>query len=388
MNYPLKDIKVIEFARILAGPWAGQLLSDLGSEVIKVESPSGDDTRYWGPPFVQGKEDFLDAAYFHSCNRGKKSVIADIKTEKGLNLIKNIAKDSDVFIENFKVGSLKKYDLDYESLSKSNPRLIYCSITGFGQTGPYAKKMGYDFIIQALSGIMDITGDPDGEPNKMGVAFVDIFTALYSVIAIQAALKVREETGKGQFIDMSLMDSMTSVLANQALNYFVSGESPTRLGNAHPNIVPYRTFPTSDGFLVIAVGNDSQFSRLCDALDISKISNLEEFKTNSSRVKNRKQLEEIISSKTIKHSRSSLQSILEKNMIPVGPVNKISEVFLDPQIRHRKLQIVTPHTGAKNGVSPGLKSPIVFSDSSLDYSKGVPRHGEHTEEIENRYRKK
>ena len=388
MNHPLKGIKVLEFARILAGPWAGQVLADLGAEVIKVESPEGDDTRSWGPPFVEGKDSDLDAAYFHSCNRGKKSVIADIKTKQGLKLVKNIAKDSDIIIENFKVGSLKKYNLDYDSLKKLNSRLIYCSITGFGQNGPYAQKPGYDFMIQALSGIMDLTGDPNGEPQKMGVAFVDIFTGLYSVIAIQAALKVREETGRGQFIDMSLMDSMTAVLANQALNYFVSGINPNRLGNAHPNIVPYQTFPTNDGFLVVAVGNNSQFERLCQALDISEIIASEQFKNNSNRVKNRKLLEEIISSKTIKYSRINLLSILEKHLVPVGSVNKISEAFDDPQIKYRKLKIETPHTGSKNGFSPGLRTPIIFSSSSLDYNRGVPRLGEHSKEIEKKYKKK
>ena len=381
MNWPLKGIKVLELARVLAGPWAGQLLSDLGAEVIKVESPEGDETRGWGPPFVEGKEGPLDSAYFHSCNRGKKSIVIDFKSKDQLDIIYQLVKNSDIIIENFKVDGLVKYKLDYQSLSKLNPKLIYCSITGFGQDGPYAKKPGYDFIIQALSGIMDLTGEKDKEPQKMGVAFSDIFTGLYSVIAIQSALTVREKTGKGQHIDMSLMDSMTAVLANQALNYFISGNAPTRLGNKHPNIVPYQTFPTKDGFLVIAVGNNQQFERLCKALEISDKSFLEEFNTNEKRVANRGKVVDIISEKTKSFSKKSLKSILENFLVPVGVVNKLNEVFSDPQVIKRKLKIETLHPEAKKGVTPGLRTPIIFSDSKLNLSKGVPRLGEHTKEI-------
>ena len=381
MSWPLKGIKVLELARVLAGPWAGQLLSDLGAEVIKVESPEGDETRGWGPPFVEGKEGPLDSAYFHSCNRGKKSIVIDFKSKEQLDIIYQLVKNSDIIIENFKVDGLVKYKLDYQSLSKLNPKLIYCSITGFGQDGPYAKKPGYDFIIQALSGIMDLTGEKDKEPQKMGVAFSDIFTGLYSVIAIQSALTVREKTGKGQHIDMSLMDSMTAVLANQALNYFISGNSPTRLGNKHPNIVPYQTFPTNDGFLVIAVGNNQQFERLCKALEINDKSFLEEFNTNEKRVANRGKVVDIISEKTKSFSKKSLKSILENFLVPVGVVNKLNEVFSDPQVIKRNLKIETLHSEAKKGVTPGLRTPIIFSDSKLNLSKGVPRLGEHTKEI-------
>jgi len=381
MSWPLKGIKVLELARVLAGPWAGQLLSDLGAEVIKVESPEGDETRGWGPPFVEGKEGPLDSAYFHSCNRGKKSIVIDFKSKEQLDIIYQLAKNSDIIIENFKVDGLVKYKLDYQSLSKLNPKLIYCSITGFGQDGPYAKKPGYDFIIQALSGIMDLTGEKDKEPQKMGVAFSDIFTGLYSVIAIQSALTVREKTGKGQHIDMSLMDSMTAVLANQALNYFISGNSPTRLGNKHPNIVPYQTFPTNDGFLVIAVGNNQQFERLCKALEINDKSFLEEFNTNEKRVANRGKVVDIISEKTKSFSKKSLKSILENFLVPVGVVNKLNEVFSDPQVIKRNLKIETLHPEAKKGVTPGLRTPIIFSDSKLNLSRGVPRLGEHTKEI-------
>ena len=381
MSWPLKGIKVLELARVLAGPWAGQLLSDLGAEVIKVESPEGDETRGWGPPFVEGKEGPLDSAYFHSCNRGKKSIVIDFKSKEQLDIIYQLVKNSDIIIENFKVDGLVKYKLDYQSLSKLNPKLIYCSITGFGQDGPYAKKPGYDFIIQALSGIMDLTGEKDKEPQKMGVAFSDIFTGLYSVIAIQSALTVREKTGKGQHIDMSLMDSMTAVLANQALNYFISGNSPTRLGNKHPNIVPYQTFPTNDGFLVIAVGNNQQFERLCKALEINDKSFLEEFNTNEKRVANRGKVVDIISEKTKSFSKKSLKSILENFLVPVGVVNKLNEVFSDPQVIKRNLKIETLHSEAKKGVTPGLRTPIIFSDSKLNLSRGVPRLGEHTKEI-------
>ena len=382
MTFPLKGIKVLELARVLAGPWAGQVLADLGAEVIKVESPEGDETRGWGPPFVEGIEgSSLDSAYFHSCNRGKKSIVIDFKSKEQLEIIYKLAKQTDIVIENFKVDGLKKYNLDYQSLSKLNSKIIYCSITGFGQDGPYAKKPGYDFIIQALSGIMDLTGEKDKEPQKMGVAFSDIFTGLYSVIAIQSALKVREETGKGQHLDMSLMDSMTAVLANQALNYFVSGHAPSRLGNKHPNIVPYQTFPTKDGFLVIAVGNNQQFERLCKALDIKQSSFLEKFNSNQKRVAQREKVVKVISDKTKSFSKQSLKSILEEHSVPVGVVNKLNEVFQDPQVIKRKLKIETPSPDAKKGFTPGLRTPILFSNSKLDLSKGVPRLGEHTKEI-------
>ena len=381
MSAPLKGIKVLELARVLAGPWAGQVLSDLGAEVIKVESPIGDETRKWGPPFVEGKDGPLDAAYFHSCNRGKRSIVLDFKNKDDLEAAQILAEQSDVIIENFKVNSLKKFRLDYESLSSKNHGLIYCSITGFGQTGPYSNKPGYDYIIQALSGIMDLTGEPENEPQKMGVAFADIFTGLYGVIAIQSALKVRDENGKGQNLDLSLMDSMTAVLANQASNYFISGTSPTRLGNRHPNIVPYQPFPTKDGYLIIAIGNNLQFLRLCEALNLKNLVDNPEYDTNEKRVKNREQIIEIISLKTKEFTRQSLQSLLDQFLVPVGRVNKVGDALKDPQVKHRNLEIKMPHPKAKVGNTSGLRTPINFSKSSLELSKGVPLLGEHTEEI-------
>ncbi|MBT5724796.1 MAG: CoA transferase, partial [Gammaproteobacteria bacterium] len=268
---PLSGIRVLELARILAGPWAGQTLADLGADVIKVESPTGDDTRQWGPPYIDRGNGQSEAAYFHACNRGKRSVVVDFTTPSGQQKIEELAKEADVVLENFKVGGLEKYGLDYDSLSRQNPRLIYCSITGFGQTGPYAHRPGYDFIIQGMSGLMDLTGDPAGEPQKVGVAFADVFTGLYAVIGIQAALLDRARTGKGQQLDIALLDCMVGVLANQGLNYLASGESPRRLGNVHPNVAPYEVLPTSDGWFILAVGNDAQFARLCTVLRLGAL---------------------------------------------------------------------------------------------------------------------
>ncbi len=260
---PLAGIRVIELARVLAGPWAGQMLADLGADVIKVERPgTGDETREWGPPFVATVEGAQpESAYFHCCNRGKRSIVVDFTTSRGQEILRRLAGTADVLIENYKVGALAKYGLDYASLAALNPRLVYCSITGFGQDGPYAARPGYDFMIQGLGGIMDLTGSPDGEPHKIGVAFADIFTGVYAVVGIQAALAVRERTGTGQHVDMALLDTQVGVLANQAMNYLISGRSPRRLGNAHPNIVPYQTFAVADGHIILAVGNDAQFQR-------------------------------------------------------------------------------------------------------------------------------
>lgn len=289
MTHPLSGLRVIELARILAGPWAGQVLADLGADVIKVESPEGDDTRRWGPPFIDSAGEEA-AAYFHACNRGKRSIVIDIKTPEGQEIIRRLAASADVLIENFKVGGLAKYGLDYESLKTVNPRLVYCSITGFGQTGPYKARAGYDFLMQGMAAIMDLTGEPDGEPQKIGVAFTDIFTGLYSVIAIQAALAHRETTGQGQHIDMALLDTSVGVLANQAMNYLATGISPRRLGNAHPNIAPYQTFPVTDGRIIVAVGNDTQFVRLCSVLGRDELAADPRYITNAARVANRETL--------------------------------------------------------------------------------------------------
>ena len=382
MKTPLEGLRVLELARILAGPWAGQLLADLGADVIKVESPRGDDTRGWGPPFVEAADgERLDAAYFHSCNRGKRSVALDFTTEEGRAAMRRLVARSDILIENFKVGGLAKYGLDYASLREINPRLIYCSITGFGQTGPYAPRAGYDFLIQAMGGIMDLTGDPDGEPQKVGVAFADIFTGLYAVIAIQAALTHREATGEGQHIDMSLLDCLVGVLANQASNYLISGQAPTRLGNAHPNIVPYQVFPVSDGYMVIATGNDAQFRRLCAVLGLSEIPDQEDYRDNVARVRNREALVALISAETRRFTRAHLLSLLEQQVVPAGPINGLVEVFADPQIAARAMTVDLPVDEVAGGSIVGLRSPIRFSESALAPPRASPRLGAHTEEV-------
>ncbi len=373
MSAPLAGLKVIELARILAGPWIGQTLADLGADVIKVESPEGDDTRRWGPPFItHGGE--RTAAYFHACNRGKRSVVADFATKEGAALVRRLVASADVVIENFKLGGLAKYGLDYASLSALNPRLVYCSITGFGQTGPYASRAGYDFLIQGMSGIMDLTGDPSGEPQKIGVAFADVFTGLYGVIAIQAALAARAATGRGQHIDMSLLDSMTGVLANQAMNYLATGISPTRLGNAHPNIAPYQTFATSDGHFILAVGNDGQFARFAAVVGAPEMAEDPRFATNADRVANRAALTALIGAKTAAWTRDGLLAALETAGVPAGPINTVADVFADRQVIARGMQI------APDGV-PGLRTPITLSDASLVLDRPAPRLGQHTAEV-------
>jgi crotonobetainyl-CoA:carnitine CoA-transferase CaiB-like acyl-CoA transferase len=364
---PLSGLKVIELARILAGPWAGQILADLGAEVIKVESPSGDDTRTWGPPFVENADGSRDAAYFHAANRGKSSVSIDFTTPEGQAEVRRLVADADVVIENFKVGGLGKYGLDYQSLSAVNPRLVYCSITGFGQDGPYAKRAGYDFIIQGMSGIMDLTGEPDGPPEKIGVAYADILTGLYAVIGIQAALAQRERTGRGQHVDLALFDVMVGTLANQAMNYLVSGVSPHRLGNAHPNIAPYEAFPTKDSWIIVAVGNDQQFRRF------SNIIGLEEdrrFATNAQRVADRQALSALIAAATRLWERDRLLERLTEEGVPAGPINSVAEAFADPQIRHREMQLSLDRDGQIS--VPGVRLPIRFSGATLDMSRPAP----------------
>ncbi len=367
---PLAGLRVIELARILAGPWAGQVLADLGAEVLKVESPDGDDTRKWGPPFVENPDGTHDAAYFHAANRGKHSIIIDFRTPEGQAEVKRLIAEADVVIENFKVGGLAKYGLDYASLAADNPRLVYCSITGFGQDGPYAHRAGYDFIVQGMSGIMDLTGDPDGAPQKIGVAFADIFTGLYAVIAIQAALAMRTRTGRGQHIDMALLDVMTGVLANQAMNYLVSGVSPTRLGNAHPNIAPYAAFPTADGWFILAVGNDAQFRRFCAVAGLDDMAQDPRFTTNPARVANRETLTERIAEATQHFARDDLLARLEAEGVPAGPINTVAEAFADPQVIHRGMALALARDG---GTIPGVRTPIRFSDADLVLDKPAPR---------------
>ncbi|GAB2185014.1 CaiB/BaiF CoA transferase family protein [Roseibium sp. LAB1] len=382
MTAPLKGIKVVELARILAGPWTGQTLADLGADVIKVESPQGDDTRGWGPPFVKdvaGAD--RDAAYFHACNRGKRSIAVDFRTEEGQELVRRLVADADILIENFKVGGLAKYGLDYDSLSKVNPKLIYCSITGFGQDGPYAHRAGYDFMIQGMGGIMDLTGEPDGDPQKIGVAFADIFTGLYGVIGVLAALRRRDETGEGEWVDMALLDAQVGVLANQALNYFVSGKSPKRLGNAHPNIVPYQVFPASDGHLIIAVGNDGQFRRLCAVLGVPDLADNPRYATNAARVAARSDLVPILTAETATRTRDDLLAALEGEGVPAGPINSVEDVFNDRQVLHRDLKVALPATGVEGGSVASVRTPIRFRNGTLVLDRAAPALGEHTDEI-------
>lgn len=373
MQKPLAGIRVVELARVLAGPWAGQTLADPGAEVVKVEKPSGDETRQWGPPFVENGED-RSAAYFHSCNRGKRSIVADLTTERGQEIVRRLAATADVLLENFKVGGLAKYGLDYGRLASLNPRLVYCSITGFGQNGPYAERAGYDFIIQGMSGIMDLTGEADGEPQKMGTAFADIFAGLYSVIAIQAALRQRQTTGDGQHIDMALFDCMTGVLANQAQNFLASGIAPRRMGNTHPNIVPYQVFETNSGHIVIAVGNDGQFKRFCDSLGLEELPDDPRFSSNSARLANRDELSALIEMETRNFDRDVLLAVLEEAVVPAGPINSVAEVFDDPQFKFRGMKI------SPGGV-PALRTPITMSKSDLKVDRPSPELGQHTAEI-------
>ncbi len=377
---PLKGIRVIELARILAGPWAGQMLADLGADVIKVESQQGDDTRKWGPPFVEGKDgENLSAAYYHSCNRGKRSIVLDFSTPEGAETVRRLVADADILIENFKLGGLKKYGLDYESLKTVNPKLIYCSITGFGQDGPYAPRAGYDFIVQGMSGLMSITGEPDREPQKVGVAVTDIFTGLYSVIAMQAALRHAEKTGEGQHIDMALLDTQVSVLANQNLNYLVSGTAPNRMGNAHPNIAPYEVLPVSDGHFILAVGNDSQFARFCAVIGHPELADDPAFATNAARVANRHALRGHTVPALAGFGRAEILAALEEAGVPASPINDISQTFADPQVvaRGMRLDLDDGHGNAL----PSVRAPMVMSATPLAYERPSPRLGEHTEEI-------
>ena len=367
---PLAGLKVVELARILAGPWAGQVLADLGADVVKIESPAGDDTRTWGPPFIDNPDGTRDAAYFHAANRGKRSVVADFTTPEGQAIVRDLIADADVVIENFKVGGLAKYGLDYAALAAINPRLVYCSITGFGQDGPYAPRAGYDFIVQGMSGIMDLTGEPGGAPQKIGVAFADIMTGLYSVIAIQAALAMRERTGKGQQIDMALLDTMTGVLANQAMNWFASGVSPTRVGNAHMNVCPYAVFPTSDGWFILAVGNDGQFRRFCDAMDLPAMRDDPRFATNAGRLAFKDILFAGIEAATSQVPKLELLARLEAVGVPAGPINTVAQAFDDPQVIARGMRIDAER--ADGSTIPGLRTPIRFSDADLATGRAAP----------------
>ncbi len=373
MAAPLKGIRVIELARILAGPWAGQTLADLGADVIKVEAPEGDDTRRWGPPFVENGGE-KTAAYFHSANRGKRGITCDFRTAEGQELVRKLVADADVVIENFKVGGLAKYGLDWESLRKVNPRLVYCSITGFGQDGPYAHRAGYDFIIQGMSGLMSVTGAPDGQPQKVGVAVTDIFTGVYAATGILAALIQRGRTGEGQQVDMALLDVATSIMANQAMNYLASGKVPGMMGNAHPNLAPYAVFDCKDGWLILATGNDGQYQRLCKILGLGDMATAPEYRTNADRIANREEMTRRITAATKTWSKVDLLAACEAEGVPAGPINSLDEVFADPQVIARKLQI------APEGL-PGLRSPMTFSGAELALDRPAPRLGQHQDEV-------
>jgi len=371
-NAPLRGLKVVELARILAGPWVGQTLADLGAEIIKVESPQGDDTRHWGPPFIEREDEGgtveQTAAYYHGANRGKSSIICDFTSHEDMTKLKDLIAQADVVVENFKFQGLKKFGLDYESLSQINPRLVYLSITGFGQTGPRATDPGYDFLIQGMCGIMDLTGEPQGEPQKVGVAWIDIFTGLYGVIGVQAALREREISGLGQHIDLSLFDVGVAVLANQAMNYLSSGKVPHRLGNAHPNIVPYQLFPVLDGHIIITCGNDRQFGSLCRVLGREDLAQDPRFATNPARVENRDLLVGMLVEKTRSWYKNDLIDALTQAQVPGGPVNTVAQALDDRQIRARGLQIEVDGVRA-------LRTPIDFSRSQLVLDKAAPRLG-------------
>jgi len=383
MPKPLAGLRVLELARILAGPWAGQMLADLGADVVKVERKgTGDDTRGWGPPFVQGTDgNPIGSAYFHSANRGKRSIEADFEDEEGRRIVHKLIARSDVLIENFKVGGLAKFGLDYKSLAADHPRLIYCSVTGFGQDGPYAKRAGYDLMAQGMGGIMDLTGMADGEPTRIGIPMSDIFTGCYAVIGVLAALAQREKTGKGCYVDAALVDSTVGVLSNQAMNYLVSGKVPKRIGNAHANIVPYQVFPVADGYAIVATGNDNQYIKFCNVLGAPELAQNPEYQGNVGRLKHREELIGKLSALTSKLKRDDLLAKLEAQGVPAGPINDLEQVFKDPQVVHRGMQLELPSAAAKAGHIPGVRTPIVMDGWKAASERPAPLLGEHTAEI-------
>ena len=382
----LSHIRVLDLSRILAGPWAGQILADLGADVIKVERPGpGDDTRGWGPPWIKNDQgqDTSVAAYYLCANRNKRSITVDITQPEGQDIVRRLAAQSDVVLENFKLGGLKQYGLDYDSLKAVNPRLVYCSITGFGQDGPYAPRAGYDFLIQGLGGLMSITGRPDGEPGagpmKVGVALTDILTGLYATNAVLAALAWREQSGEGQYIDMALLDVQVACLANQAMNYLATGSNPRRMGNAHPSIVPYQDFPTADGHMILAIGNDGQFARFCEVAGRPELAADVRFATNRARVENRAELIPLLNEITATRTTTEWIGQLEARAVPCGPINGLAEVFADPQVQARGLAVKMPHPEA--GEVPLVASPIRLSKTPVEYRRAPPLVGEHTDEI-------
>jgi len=383
MPKPLAGLRVLELARILAGPWAGQILADLGADVIKVERKgAGDDTRGWGPPFVEGADGkHIGSAYFHSANRGKRSIELDFETDEGKRLVKKLAAKSDILIENFKVGGLAKFGLDYKSLAPECPKLIYCSVTGFGQDGPYATRAGYDLMAQGMGGMMSLTGMRDGPPVRAGVAISDIFTGIYSVVGILAALEQRHKTGKGAYVDTALVDSTVGVLANMVMNYLVSNKVPERIGNAHANIVPYQEFPAADGFLIVATGNDRQYVDFCKVVGAPELGADPRFKDNVGRLAHRGELIEKLTAQTKKMKRDDLLAKLEQVKVPAGPINNLEEVFADPQVKHRGMKVEYASKAAKSGKIPGVRTPIVIDGWRAAAERPSPLLGEHTQEI-------
>jgi crotonobetainyl-CoA:carnitine CoA-transferase CaiB-like acyl-CoA transferase len=383
---PLQGIRVLDLSRILAGPWCTQVLADLGAEVIKIERPgAGDDTRQWGPPWLRdaaGRET-RESAYYLSSNRGKQSVTLDIGRPEGCSVVERLAAKSDVLIENFKTGDLARKGLGYEQIRAINPRIIYCSITGFGQTGPRAQQAGYDYLVQGMGGLMSITGIPDGEPGagplRVGVAVGDISTGLYAAIGILAALNHRNTSGEGQYIDLALLDTVVGMMANQGQNFFVGGEVPTRTGAEHPNLAPYRTFATSDGYIIIAVGNDGQFRKLCGVLGLESLVDDPRFRSNADRVRNRHVLAEAIEAKTVAWTMTKLVDALSAVDVPSGPINNLAQVFADPQVRHRELRVDLPHP--LGGQVAGIRNPLRFSSTPASYSQAPPLLGQHTDEV-------
>ena len=386
MHKPLTGLRVLDMSRILAGPWCGQALADLGAEVIKIERPGkGDDTRGWGPPFLKDREgrDTAESAYYLCANRGKQSVTLDIAKPEGQALARELAQRADILLENYKVGDLKRYGLDYDTLSALNPRLVYCSITGFGQDGPLKDRAGYDFMVQGMGGLMSITGErddlPGGGPQKAGVAIADLMTGMYSTVAILAALEERHKSGRGQHIDMALLDTQVAWLANQNTNYLIGGEVPVRMGNAHPNVVPYQTFPTQDGSVILAVGNDGQFKRFCEAAGITETGSDPRFATNALRIANREACIAAIAPAMKLKTTAEWIAVLEPLGVPCGPVHRLDEVFANPQIGHRKMKVEVPHP--LSGTVPLVANPIKYSRTPLSYDTPPPLLSQHTEDV-------